>query len=39
MGIYDPKDAHNFAAAFRIADQAMYIRKQELKAVNNKNGR
>lgn len=39
MAAYEEERGHKFASVFHFADQAMYCRKQELKAVNNKNRR
>lgn len=39
LAIYEAGKDLSFASAFRTADQNMYLRKQQLKAVNNKNKR
>lgn len=39
MAAYEEERGHKFASVFHFADQAMYCRKQELKAANNKNRR
>lgn len=37
LAFYEAGKGFRFASVFRTADQNMYLRKQQLKAVNNKN--